>query len=502
MRPAALAAIVMLCSLLGGASAASAGTYQVGACNRAPADQNNSWQPFDEDSAHMLTGHVCPPLSGEGEQAKTTGLFASDSLTGTGNAASGASAGWRFTAPAGMTIVAVQADRYLGAYGDNGWVPSISADGTRLETCTFNFPAEQCKVGEPFGNVNSLGGVLPVANASTLSVGITCTGPGGCVPGATIHHAWAALYGASVTLNETTDPSLLGVAGQLWGPGPADGFHRGVESVTFAAADPSGISQTTLLVDGRGAAAQAGVCDYTYPIPCQGLAGTLNLDTTQLADGPHTLTLAAYDAAQNEVQLTHQITVDNGAPAAPGALSATRALDGSDTVTWSDPPHVAPITQVNYELCPLAGGACRAPLSTPNLERLTGIRPPPGRWQVKLWLTDQIGNVNPANAAAASLPASLVLHLHRRLRGRQLTVWAVVPSGVSGRVTIGYRAQRGTHTLTHGQREAKVRRHRAQILIHLSKQAAGSVGRLYLTARADYALPASLDVALPHQVRK
>ena len=91
MRPAALAAIVMLCSLLGGASAASAGTYQVGACNRAPADQNNSWQPFDEDSAHMLTGHVCPPLSGEGEQAKTTGLFASDSLTGTGNAAAGAS---------------------------------------------------------------------------------------------------------------------------------------------------------------------------------------------------------------------------------------------------------------------------------------------------------------------------------------------------------------------------------------------------------------------------
>ena len=501
MRSVVLPVLAMLSLLLGGISAASAGTYQIGACDRAPAGQNNSWQPFDEDSSHMLTGHVCPSLSGEGEQAKTTGLFASDSLTGTGNAASGASAGWRFTAPTGMTIVGVQADRYLGAYGDNGWVPSISADGTMLETCSFGFPAEHCQVGEPFGNVNSLGGVLPVANASTLSVGITCTGPGGCVPGATIHHAWAALYAASVTLNETTNPSLLGVSGQLWGPGPAQGFHRSVESVTFTAADPSGISQTTLLVDGRSAATQAGVCDYTYPIPCQGLTGTLNLDTTQLADGPHTLTLAVYDAAQNAAQATHQITVDNGAPAAPVALSAVRALDGSDAVTWSDPPHVVTITQVNYQLCPLAGGVCRAPLSAPNLERLTGIRPPPGRWQVKLWLTDQIGNVNPANAAAASLPASLVLHLHRRLRGRQLTLWAVVPSGVSGPVTIAYRVQRGTRILAHGRRDAKVSHRRAQIVVSLSKSAARA-GRLYLTASAVYALPVSLIVTFGHHTRR
>jgi hypothetical protein len=501
MRPAALAVLAMLSLMLGGISAASAGTYQVGACDRAPADQNNSWQPFDEDTAHMLTGRVCPPLPGEAEQAKTTGLFATDSLTGAGNAASGASAGWRFTAPPGMTIVAVQAERYLGAYGDNGWVPSLAADTTRLESCTFSFPQNTCAVGGPFGDFNSLSGSIPVNNASTLTASITCTGSEGCLAGGTLHTAWAALYGASVTLNETSYPSPLRVSGELWGPGPADGFHRGVESVTFAAADPSGISQATLLVDGRGTATQAGVCDYTYPIPCQGLAGTLGLDTTQLADGPHTLTLGAYDAAQNETQLTHQITVDNGAPAAPSALRATRALDGSDTATWSDPPHVAPITQVNYQLCPLPGGACRAPLSAPNLERLAGIHPPPGRWQVKVWLTDQIGNVNVASAASAALPASLVLHLHHRLRGTALTVWAIVPSGISGRVSIGYRAQRGTHTLAHGQREAKVRRHRAQILVHLSKNAARA-SLLHLTARADYALPASLVVALPHHTRQ
>jgi len=430
-RPAPLVIALLLVVL--GASTARAGTYQVGACDRAPADQNNSWQPFDGDTAHILTGHVCPPLPGEGEQTKTTGLFATDSLTGTGNAASGASAGWRFTAPAGMTIVAFQADRYLGAYGDNGWLPSLTADGTTLESCTFSFPENKCAVGGPVGSFNSLSGSVPVNNASTLTASITCRGTEGCLTGGTLYTAWAALYGASVTLNETSDPSLLGVSGELWGPGPASGFHRGVESVTFAAADPSGISQVALLVDGRGAATQAGVCDYTYPIPCQGLTGTLSLDTKQLADGPHTLTLAVYDAAQNETLQTHQITVDNGAPAPPSALSATRALDGSDTATWSNPPHVAPITQVDYQLCPRAGGACRPPLSAPNLERLTGIHPPPGAWQLKVWLADQIGNVNVTSAAGAALPASLMLHLHHRLHGRQLTVWVAVPSGVGDR---------------------------------------------------------------------
>jgi hypothetical protein len=497
-RPAPLVIALLLVVL--GASTARAGTYQVGVCDRAPADQNNSWQPFDEDTAHMLTGHVCPPLPGEGEQAKTTGLFATDSLTGTGNAASGASAGWRFTAPAGMTIVAVQADRYLGAYGDNGWLPSLTADGTTLESCTFSFPENRCAVGGPVGNFNSLSGSVPVNSASTLTASITCRGTEGCLTGGTLYTAWAALYGASVTLNEIAAPSMSGVTGALWGPGPVGGFHKGVESVSFQASDLSGISQAVLSVDGHVLASQTGVCDYTYPIPCQGLTGTLHLDTTQLTDGPHTLTLAVYDAAQNQTLQTHQITLDNGAPAAPNALSAARALDGSDTVTWSDPPHVATITQVNYQLCPLAGGACRAPLSAPNLERLTAIRPPPGSWQVKLWLTDQIGNVNVANAASAALPASLLLHLHHRLRGRALTVWASVPSGVSGRVSIGYRAQRGTRVLAHGQRKARVRRHRAQIVVRLSKSAARA-SRLYLTASANYALPASLDVALPRHTQ-
>lgn len=479
-------------------SNAWAGTYQVSACNAAAGYQNTSWELFNTDTAHLLTGQSCPPVPGEGEAAKTTGLYAADSLTGTGSAAPDATAGWRFTAPPDTTIVAVQVNRYLGAYSENGWVPSLSADRTMLESCTFAYPEDACSVGEPFGNANTLGANLPVNDAATLTSAVTCTAGAGCVPGATIHHAWAALYGATVTLQETTTPTIGSISGALWGPGPAGGYHHGVENISFTASDPTGISQAVLSVEGHVIATQAGVCDYTYTIPCQGLTGALALNTAQLPDGPHTVTLAVYDAAGNEAQVTHQIVVDNTAPAPPIDLSAVRAPDGSDTVSWADPAHVAPITTATYQLCSVSGGACQPPRAVPDQRLLTGLHPLKGQWTVKVWLTDAIGNVNPAGAVSVALPVPLTLSLHHRLRGRRLTVYVDVPAGVAGPVRIGYRSVgANARVLAHGKREVRVRRDRAQIVVRLSKRAART-GRLYLTANASYALGASLVIAAPH----
>jgi hypothetical protein len=502
MRRAAAFLTMSVCALLAACSIAWAGTYPIGACDRAPAEQNNSWQPFNSDIAHLVTGSECPPSEGGGEEAKTSGLYAADNLTGTGSAAAGASAGWSFTAPAGMSIVAFQPDRYLGAYGDSGWVPSITASGTTLESCTFSYPQDECALGGAFGNVNSLAGPIPVNNASNLTVAITCTGNEGCVPGATIHHAWAALYGATVTLSETATPTLSAPTGSLWAPGAADGFHKGIESVSFGASDPSGISQAVLSVDGHTVASQSGVCDYTYPVPCQSLTGTLDLDTTQLADGAHAVTLAVYDAAQNETQSTTQIVVDNTAPAPPTGLTASRTPDGSDSVTWSNPPHVAPITQATYQLCPLPAGACQPPQGTADQESLVELHPPPGRWQLKMWLADATGNVNPANAASVELPAPLTLHIHHQLKSRRLTVYALVPQGVLGPVNIGYQALRGTRILEHGDRGTIVRHHEARITVRLTARAAAHVTRLNLTARASYALPARQLISVARRRRR
>lgn len=502
MKRCALTVSVLLVMVMAFTSHAWAGTYQVSACDRAAGAVNDSWQPFNLDIAHMTTAQQCPPVGGEAARARTTGLYTTDDLNDTGNAASGASAGWQFVAPPATTIVAVQADRYLGAYGDSGWVPSLSAGGAMLESCTFAYPQDECAVGGPFGNANTLGANVTVSDASTVSAEITCTAAEGCLTGGTLYTAWAALYGATVTLQETATPTITSLSGALWGPGPADGYHRGTESVSFQAGDPTGISQAALSVEGRVIATQAGVCDYTYTIPCQGLAGTLALNTAQLADGPHTVTLAVYDAAGNEAQLTHQIVVDNTAPGAPTGLSASRAPDGSDTVTWADPAHAAPIALATYQLCPVSGGACQPPQTVPDQRLLTGLHQPKGQWTVKVWLTDAIGNVNPAGAASVALPAPLTLSLHHRLRGRRLTVYVDVPAGIPGPVSIGYRAV-GAHVrvLAHGQRNAPVEHHRARIAVRLSKRAARS-GRLYMTASADYALPASLVVTAPHHTRR
>ena len=134
----------------------------------------------------------------------------------------------------------------------------------------------------------------------------------------------------------------------------------------------------------------------------------------------------------------------------------------------------------------------------PDQQRLTGLHPPKGQWTIKVWLTDTIGNVNPAGAASVALPVPLTLSLHHRLRGRRLTIYVDVPAGVPGPVRIGYRAM-GTNArvLAHGQREANVRRDRAQIVVRLPKRAARA-RRLYLTASAAYAPGASLVLATPH----
>jgi hypothetical protein len=488
-----LLAVALLPALVW-APVARAGTYTVTACSLAPGHQNNSWQLFNEDIEHLTTGQSCPPAEGEGEGAKTTGMFATDSLTGTGNAASGASAGWQFTAPPGMSIVAVQADRYLGAYGDDGWVPSLSADGKTLESCTFSYPQESCGVGEPFGNVNSLGPTLSVEDATTVTSEITCTGSKGCVPGATIHHAWAALYGASVTLSETTEPTLPPPSGSLWDSGASNGYHKDTEALSFNVTDPSGISQVTLAVDGHQVASAEGVCNYTYPIPCQPLSGTLALNTATLTDGPHTLTLTAYDAAHNQAQITHAIVTANTPPGPPVGLQAVRAMNGTYTITWNDPADVTPITGATYQLCPLPSGVCQAAQGVPAADQqgsawqLSGLQAPAGRWQINVWLTDAAANSDPANTALVELPQPAKppprkhlarLKVHHTLRGRRLTVFVTAPAGVRGLVKVSYRAVRGHKTLARGEQACRLRARRARCMFKLPKRAARA-SRVYI----------------------
>jgi hypothetical protein len=486
---------------VGTAQGASANTYPDLACSQAPNSANNSWQEFNSDPTHLTVGQVCPPQTG----SQSTGMFATDTLGSSGVAPDGAIAGWRFVVPPGTTAVGLQDDRYLGAYADNGWMPFVKADNTVLETCTFTLVEEGCSVGEPFGS-GSLNGTLKVNEASTLSVGIECVAAGGCTTGSTLHRAWAALYGAKVTLSELAPPSIASPSGALWGAGSAGGFHRSVEEVSFHATDLTGIAKATVSVDGHVAATSEGVCDYTKPLPCQPLSPTFAVDTTQLSDGTHTVTLSAYNAAGNETQLTEQIVVANQPPPPPIGLKAVAQSDGSFVVSWTDPSHIAPIVGAIYQLCSTGGGGCGGATPTGHDSPIT-LPATAGGQTVQVWLIDVAGNSSSENAATvtlsssasvttkpppARLPSLLVKHT---VHGRKLTVIALVPAGVAGPIQFKVQAVRGRIRVANMSRRAKVSRGRAKVVFVLSRVALRA-SRLSILASAPGAASAALSVRL------
>jgi hypothetical protein len=472
-------AAAVACALFVAPGMARAGTYPVTACSAAPGSVNNSFVAFNSDPAHLSVGQSCPPLAGGSTTAEQeSGLYATDRLLAGSNAIDGATAGWRFTAAQGTTVVSLAGKRYLGAHGDEHWTPFISADDVDQETCAFAFPADSCQVGAPFGSGEEADGPRAVPDASTVTVGITCAAAIGCGTGGTMHEAWATLYGVTLTVSEAGDPALATPTAGLWGEGAAGGFHVGTESVSVIASDVSGISSAQLSVDGVQVASSPGVCDYTKAAPCGNLHTTLSFNTAAVGDGPHTLSLQVDNAAQNVSQSSHEIVVDNTAPAAPEALSLTREASGAFALGWRNPPgQVAPIVASTYEFC-AASGACLPPVSG-GAAGLSGLRAPTGIHSVRVWLIDAAGHGGASNASAIVVPTLqpgegkhvAALRLTHRLHGRRLTLSVNATGNVRGPVTVAYVARRGKRRTGHASRKVKLRGTKANATFTLSRVA-------------------------------
>jgi hypothetical protein len=522
VRPAArgglvLAGIELLVLLL--AVVASAGTYQVSACNYAEG-ANNSWVWSTTELAAYENHAVCPYLDGGtgGRADQEGGLSSTDRLGSSVDAQPGSSAGWTFKAPAGETIKGIVYERYLGHEDDtsNTWSPALLADGAIVETCTVTLPHVGCFIGGPPGH-GGLPATITGLSAKELTFGETCQAPTGleCVTGGTEHNVWAAMYGASVTLEDPTPPTLGQPAGALWEPGQANGYHKGTESVTVSAQDTgSGVQSIVLSADGQPVETYNAPCNFTFPEPCPLATGprTLTLPTTQLTDGPHELTLTAIDAAGNKSTLaTEQINIENNPPPPPTQLTATPTQPGAATftATWADPPaQAAPITSATYQICPTSTTTgCTTPTAAPAAGPLTITLPGPGTWTLAVWLTNAAGNTNPANAAHTTLtvpasnnesgdstggspggtngaagsnpggsggggyaPAKKTLDVTETLHGRQLVVH--VSSSATGRVRVSYTASYHGKTIAHGTKTLTLRHGRSTTIFNLSARAA------------------------------
>ena len=144
-----------------------------------------------------------------------------------------------------------------------------------------------------------------------MSWGVQCAGPpptslcftGDGADGATPH---LHLQAAVVTVD---DPVAPAVASGL----PGDGVRRTNEIFTAAATDSAGVRSLRVLVDGVARVDERYDCDYRLAAPCAG-AALARLRPRRRADGRHTVTTIAEDAASNVTRTERTIDVDGTAP--------------------------------------------------------------------------------------------------------------------------------------------------------------------------------------------
>ena len=246
-----------------------------------------------------------------------------------------------------------------------------------------------------------------------------------------------------MTLSESSSPSLSGVS---W---PTGSVLWGSQSVSFAASDPSGISQVAVDGSGGQAGSQSESCNYSQPVPCSDLpSGTsLGFNTASLHDGSQALSLVVTDAAGNTSTVTSSpVVIDNNGPPAPSGLSAS-AIAGSTMsiqVAWSNPSSlVEPVASAVAQVCGLSS-SCGSPSSLSDSGSATLPVSGAGSYTVHLWLIDTAGRGSSANEATTAVtvpvPPPPPLKLSYKLAGKKLTLIVAVPSGATGKVTFTLQA--------------------------------------------------------------
>ncbi len=418
-RAVAAAAAMMLVVGVIATGTAFAGSYQVSACAAIAPPVNNSWQPFNNNTAYLETSANCAGSDVTGGSASTSGLAAADILRLTTNVPASAIAGWQFTAPPGDTISAISLDRDLYEQGE-GWIPQIvDGAGSVLpgETCSFSAGNGGCEVAGPSTHTG--------LNTASLAIELICHpepfGLSACGNGFSEHDARVELNSATITITDEQAPQITAASGPLF----AGGLVRGTLSGTIDGSDNSGVQYARVYVDGAQVAQQASSCDFTRPAPCPASSNNqFSIDTRALANGVHQIQAAVVDAAGNQTLGSPvQVMVDNVNPGAPSGLlvngrSGGAWLNQPATITWTNPaqPEGDPIGQVNWIACigsetrvPASG--CDAQHSQTSSLRSLAFNPaqdpafagqPQAVYTVFVWLADVFGNTTQANSAAIS----------------------------------------------------------------------------------------------------
>lgn len=383
-------AVLVLAVSLAGSAVAQAGTYDVVACDAA-GGANNSWVPQLTGAPFVTTSSDCPSA---GDASR--GMTARNSVQAN-SVAGPLSAQLRFTAPAGTSIVSIQAsDDFYSA--DPAWEAALSTGSQILRGCGAG--GTPCRIS----HTNE---TIPVDHAPYVYIDAFC--PGGSCPlnSNNADHAYveaaARLYSATVRLEDDVQPTLGTPAGALW----TDGWKRGTLPVSFDASDNTGIRQTALVIDGQTVLSRLHDCDASRTVPCPQGGDSFDVPTASLGDGTHQVGLLVTDSAGNQTSSERTVAVDNTPPAPPESLT----VYGGDgwhssndlTARWTNPTvQGAPIAAAVWTICRTSGGDCiSGSTSQQDISHLDHLRvPSDGDWTLTVRLTDQAGNTLDQGATA------------------------------------------------------------------------------------------------------
>ena len=380
------------------AAPASAGTYEVRACDAAPGYANNSWAP--ERNHGGLAIYASCPSGGldNGLVTRHTGQPAGWTVP------TGAAARWVFRAPPATAIVGIRANAFFDQ-SDHRWQVGLSNGATLLRGCGATRFAIGGACGGGLGEDEYVG-VPPssVLYTETLCAYGPC--PASYHPSAPGHvYARAILSSAIVTIDDQSPPAMSNPRGELW----TGAWTSGRRSVAFDATDGSGIKASRVFIDDRRLAFTDRACDPTLPSCPDGGAAFSVATWDGVGDGRHALILQAVDRGDNVAESRREIWIDNTPPAAPQGLSVEGGegwkADNRFKFEWRNPPQAgtAPVSGIEYQLCPSgsAEGCVRDRKEGKNISTLSDLRlPRPGDWTVTAWLRDEAGNAAESTAAA------------------------------------------------------------------------------------------------------
>jgi hypothetical protein len=314
MRRSLIVVLLVFAGVL--APSAQAGTYQVRACATDTGTYPNRSWTFSIPSGNWSTSTVCQGTRPE----LTINELPNTTLPG------GEVASMSFVPPSGTGIREFALTRQIFNYNPPNtpeqpppfivysWGGLVFSGGGAYDPATrdavnatgqwYGYPQGAFDTGAPTITRGTFPLLAGQPDASYLQIQLGCYS-GTCVLGTDGNGAagtfYNAMFGAVVTVADSTRPGVATKAGGLFAPGS----QGGDEGAVFTATDNVGIRRAELIdltvpASTHVVGSRTFPCDFSRPKPCGNLANGTVAPSARLSSGLHTLAVRVTDSAKNQ----------------------------------------------------------------------------------------------------------------------------------------------------------------------------------------------------------